>query len=238
MSDRKVASAATVGALIAAGLVLMGYLLAGALYAVRASDRYVTVKGFAERVVPANLALWPVVFTVTADDLATLQSRAEESARLVEKFLSKDFSPRDFTLSAPRITDRQAQGYNPQGARLDRYLAEATVTLRTENIDAAKQAMSRSGEMVKQGVALIRSYEYNTQYLFTGLEGIKPEMIAEATRDARRAAEQFAEDSGSRVGAIRNAQQGLFSIRDRDTFSPEFKKVRVVTTVQYFLVDD
>jgi hypothetical protein len=95
--------------------------------------------------------------------------------------------------------------------------------------------MARSGVLVKQGVALIRSYEYQTSYLFTGLDAVKPDMIAEATRDARRAAEQFAEDSGSRVGGIRNAQQGYFSIQDRDKFSPEFKTVRVVTTVQFFL---
>ena len=62
-------------------------------------------------------------------------------------------------------------------------------------------------------------------------------MIAEATRDARRSAEQFAGDSGSQVGGIRNAQQGYFSIQDRDKFSPEFKKIRVVTTVQFFLED-
>jgi hypothetical protein len=95
--------------------------------------------------------------------------------------------------------------------------------------------MAGSGELVKQGVAVIRSWEFQTQYVYTGLEQVKPEMIAEATRDARRAAEQFAADSGSRVGGIRNAQQGLFSIEDRDPFSPEFKKIRVVTTVQYLL---
>lgn len=99
-------------------------------------------------------------------------------------------------------------------------------------------AMSRSGELVAQGIALIRSYEHQTEYLYTDLDKIKPEMIAEATRDARSAAQQFAEDSGSRVGGIRTAQQGYFSIEDRDRFSPQFKKVRVVTTIQYFLVDD
>jgi hypothetical protein len=98
--------------------------------------------------------------------------------------------------------------------------------------------MERTGQLVKQGVALIRDYESTTEYLYTSLDEIKPEMIQQATRDARRAAQQFAEDSGSRVGGIRNAQQGYFSITDRDAFSPQFKKVRVVTTVQYFLEDD
>jgi uncharacterized protein len=85
------------------------------------------------------------------------------------------------------------------------------------------------------GVTLIRSYEYNTQYLFTQLDEVKPEMIAEATRDARRAADEFAEDSGAEVGGIRRAQQGYFSIEDRDAFSPEHKKIRVVTSIDYFL---
>jgi uncharacterized protein len=123
------------------------------------------------------------------------------------------------------------------GRPLDRYTAEVTVTLRTDKIDAARKAMERSGELVKEGVAVIRSYEYSTQYLYTNLEQIKPEMIAEATKDARHAAEQFAKDSGSGVGAIRNAQQGFFSIADRDPFSPQLKTIRVVTTVEYYLTD-
>jgi hypothetical protein len=123
------------------------------------------------------------------------------------------------------------------GGPTERYAADAVVTLRTKKIDPARAAMERAGELVRQGVALTRNYEYRTQYLYTDLESIKPEMIGEATRDARRAAEQFAQDSGSRVGGIRNAQQGFFSIEDRDPFSPEFKRIRVVTTVQYFLED-
>jgi hypothetical protein len=83
---------------------------------------------------------------------------------------------------------------------------------------------------------LLRSWEYNTQYFFTDLDKVKPEMIAEATADARRAAEKFAQDSGAEVGGIRRAQQGYFSIEDRDTFSPEWKKIRVVTSIDYFLV--
>jgi len=227
--------------LLAIGLALGGWFVGHGLLVARASDRFVTVKGLAEREVPADLALWPIVFTVTADDLVTLQERVEASQAKILAFLDQQaFPAEERSVGAPRITDREAQGFmreGPGGQTMERYVAEATVTVRTSRIDAAKQAMSRSGELVKQDVALIRSYEYDTQYLFTALESIKPEMIAEATRDARHAAEQFAEDSGSEVGAIRSAQQGYFSIEDRDRFSPEHKQVRVVTTIEYFLED-
>jgi hypothetical protein len=186
-------------------------------------------------VVPADLALWPIVFSVTADDLTVLQSRVDASANAVRAFLAPIFPADAFEVSVPRITDRQGQGVAPGAPPLERYLAETTVTLRSGEIETVKQAMQQSGALVCQGVAVIRSYESNPQFLFTSLEALKPEMIAEATRDARRAAVQFAEDSGSRVSAIRNAQQGYFSIEDRDAFSPEWKRVRVVTTVQFFL---
>jgi hypothetical protein len=220
---------------LALGLIIAGYFVGDALQRSRTADRYVTVRGFSEMEFPANLVLWPVVFTVTADDLGVLQQRADSGVTAVRKFLGSRFPADQVSVSAPRVQDRQAQGMVDEGRALDRYTAEITVTLRTDRIDDARQAIEQSGELVKQGVAVIRSYEYNTQFLYTKLEKIKPQMIAAATRDARRAAEQFASDSGSEVGAIRNAQQGLFTIEDRDPFSPEFKKVRVVTTIQYYL---
>ncbi len=237
MSERSVISGAVVGIPVAIGITLAGWFVGNAVFRARATERYVTVKGFSEREVRANLALWPVVFTVTAEDLAALQRRVEESAGKVEAFLLRDFPAEEISQSAPRIIDREAQRAMHSGRPLERYSAEAVLTVRTAKIDAVRSANARSGDLVAQGVALVRSYEYNTQYLFTGLDKLKPEMIAEATQDARRAAEQFAKDSGSRVAAIRNAQQGLFSVDDRDAFSPELKKVRVVTTIQFCLLD-
>jgi uncharacterized protein len=226
-------------AILASGIGYAGHRLGDALYAARAADRYLTVRGLAERIVPANVALWPIVFTVSGNDLAGIQSRLERDADRITTFLvEQGFDAADITLSAPRLTDRIAQGYDMDNRPLaERYTAEATVTLRTGDIAGVGRAIERSGELVRDGVTVVRSYEFSTQYLYTDLETIKPEMIAEATRDARRAAEQFAADSGSRVGAIRNAQQGFFSIDDRDAFSPEFKTVRVVTTVQYYVED-
>ena len=231
-------AALVLGSVLAVGMIGGGYMIGKGLFAARASERVVTVKGLAEREVPANLAMWPIVFSTTGNDLVPVQATLDASAKKIFAFLqARGFAPSDYGLSSPRVTDRDAQGGRMRGEAGDRYVAEQTVTLRSGKIGAVKEAMQRSGELIREGVPLMRSYEYNTTFLYTALDAIKPAMIAEATKDARKAAEQFARDSGSRVGAIRNAQQGYFEIQDRDPFSPEIKKVRVVTTVQYFLED-
>ena len=236
--ERSTAGLLLLGVLVAIGLTLGGYFIGNGLFAARASERFVTVKGLSEREVAADLAIWPLVFTVTGDSLETLQRRIDDTAAKVSAFLADDFEESEYALSVPRVTDHWLRGFAPGSRPPERFAAELTMSLRSQNVDRVKTAMKRVGELVKDGVPLVHSYEHQTEFLFTSLEEIKPEMIAEATGDARRAAEQFASDSGSKVGAIRSAQQGYFSINDRDRFSPEFKKVRVVTTIQYFLVDD
>jgi hypothetical protein len=237
MHDR--GAAILVGLLVALGLALGGWFAGDGLFRARATERVVTVRGFSEREVPADLVLWPVTFTVTADDLVLLQERSDRAASRIVAFLQGTFAPAEYAVAAPRIQDREAEGMIArEGQRIDRYVAEGTVAVRTGKIEEAQAAMVRSTELVKQGIPIVRRYDQMTQYVFTGLERIKPEMIAEATKDARGAAERFAADSGARVGAIRTAQQGLFTIEDRDPFSPEVKRVRVVTTVQYALEED
>lgn len=232
------APAAILGITLALGIAGAGALVASALYEARSAQRYVTVRGLAERVVPADTAIWPVVFTVTADELGRVQQQVESNYRTIREFLvARGFEAAEMSTIVPRVTDQQAQMPGQDTRPGSRYLAEAALTLRTSKVDEMRAAMQASGELVTAGIVLVRSWEYQPQYLFTGLDAIKPEMIATATRDARSAAQQFAADSGSRVGGIRNAQQGYFSINDRDPFSPEFKAVRVVTTVEYFLVD-
>lgn len=231
------AAAAVLGVLLAVGLAAGGYLVGVGIGSVRSADRHVTVKGFAEREVKADLAIWPLVYNTTGNDLAELHARLDRDADTIQRFLlARGFAEEEISRSAPRVTDFVAQMAGPNRPE-DRYAVEATVTLRSARVDAVQEAMQDADELVKGGVTLIRSWEAGPLFLYTQLESIKPEMIAEATRDARRAAEQFAQDSGSRVGAIRNAQQGYFQIEDRDQYSPAFKKVRVVTTIDYFLED-
>lgn len=238
MQERSLAAAAVLGVSLALGVAAAGHFVGNALHRARAAERVVTVKGFSEREVAANLAIWPVVYRVTGDDLASVEQRLAESAQKITAFLRASFPAEEISLSAPRVTDYHALDYVPEKRPAERYAAEATATLRTTDVPALGSAIERSGDLVRAGVALIHSFEQRSEYLYTDLETIKPQMIAEATHDARRAAEQFAKDSGSRVGAIRNAQQGFFTIEDRDRYSPERKKVRVVTTIQYFLADD
>lgn len=238
MNAQKNGSLVATGLLIAIGISAGGFFVGHGLLKARSSDRYVTVRGLAEREVPADLVVWPIVFTVTADDLATLQKRTDESTVKIRTFLSDEFEDQEISVSQARVTDRQAQGIAGKGGRLERYVAESTVTVRSTRIDTVRDSIEKSGALVGQGIALINSYNSSTEYFFTGLDQVKPEMIRQATRDARRAAQQFAEDSGASVGGIRNARQGYFSINDRDRFSPEHKKIRVVNTIEFFLVDD
>ncbi len=237
MKDAKALQLPLAALLVAFGLAAGGYFIGHGLLEARAADRYVTVKGLAEREVKADLVIWPLRYAVTADELATLQRLSDESEAKVRAFLARHFDGDDISVSAPQIQDRNAQGMADRSGNLQRYVAEVVVTLRSNRIDEVRKANELLGELVKAGVALVQNYESRTQYSYTGLDKVKPEMIATATRDARQAAEQFAQDSGSKVGSIRNAQQGYFSIEDRDAFSPEYKQIRVVTTVQFFLED-
>ena len=221
--------------IVATALVLMALSLKSGLLQFGGSDRVVSVKGLAERNVEADLALWPVSFSVADDSLDRLQAKIEEQQGLVRSFLLlRGFVESDIQLSMPKITDQHANlyGSNPPPQR---YRAEVTVLVRTGDIQRVKQGMQSVGELVKSGVALTQSYEHQPQFIFTQLNSIKPEMIALATQEARAAADQFARDAGAEVGSIRRASQGYFSIEDVDPYTRETKKVRVVTSVDYSL---
>lgn len=229
------ASAAILGVFIAVGLGVAGYFVADAATTIRGANRVVEVKGLAERELPADLALWSLAYTTTADELASLHKRLDADAAAIENFLAeRGFKDDEITRAPPDITDRDSYNNNNSG---DRYQAQAVVLVRTKQVAAVRAAQQQTNTLIASGVTLNRNYEYPTEYVFTRLNEIKPAMIAEATQDARAAAEQFAEDSGARVGGIRNARQGYFSIDNRDRLSPHIKRIRVVTTIHYFLQD-
>ncbi|HUX31480.1 MAG TPA: SIMPL domain-containing protein [Thiobacillus sp.] len=226
--------------LLSVGMIVAAWVLGQALLQFKQADRGVEVKGLAEREVPADIAIWPVAFSEADNDLPRLyQTLQEKNAKIAAFLQASGFTPDEVSISAPSITDRQAQDYgNAELAERLRYSGKSTLTVYTRQIDRVREAMAHLGELGKQGIALSSdNYENRTQFLFTGLNALKPAMIEEATKNARISAEKFAKDSDSRLGKIRRANQGQFSIEDRDASTPYIKKVRVVSSVEYRLID-
>ncbi len=240
MEEKRSEAAAVLGFFLCLGLVVMGVFLWQGAKAVKGAQRTVEVKGLSEREVPADVAIWPIRFVDVDNDLAALYSRMQTQSGLILNFLKgQGFAPDEITVSAPSVTDRQAQNWGDTDRIPFRYSAEVPVTVYSHNVDSVRKAMNGLGDLVGQGVVIRGegSGGEGPEFLFTGLNAIKPAMVEEATRNARLVAEKFAQDSGSALGKIKTAQQGVFSIEDRDGNTPYIKKVRVVSTVVYFLAD-
>ncbi len=229
----------------AAGIALAGWFIGHGFIKGRLADRIVTVKGLAERNVMADLALWPIRFASTDNNLAQAQRKIEESKQAVLQFLlSNGISREQVEQQALQVNDLLTNPYR-SGPMDSRYIITATLMVRSEDPQLIQSTSQKTSELVQAGVVL-SSYEGPSggpTYLFTRLNDLKPDMIAEATANARRAAEQFAKDSGSHLGKIRNANQGTFVILPRDSapgISEEnqlHKTVRVVATIEYYLSD-
>jgi uncharacterized protein len=238
---------------LAIGLILGGWLLGSQIKDTRLADRYVTVRGLAERTVNADLAIWPLSFREAGNDLKATYAKSEQDNQAVLQFLSaQGITAADITQGQPSVTDTEANDFG--GARPpNRYIVQQSITVRSHNVQQVAAAVQKASSLIASGVVLGGGQQYGSQnsvsYVYTELNSIKPAMITEATRSARTAAERFAADSGSKVGTIRQASQGLFSISSADAASngdnPSYggsgqgstilQKVRVVTTIQYYL---
>jgi hypothetical protein len=239
MERKRNGEALILGLFICIGLALLGHFIAKGMVSFRALDRTVNAKGLAEREVEADVAIWPIRFDLANNDLAALTLEMEKKTALVVEFLNEaGFSGDEITLGIPSVIDRHAQRYGGAPNNAPRYQGSATITVYSINIAGVRGAMTRLVDLGKKGVAFGGGdYDTRPQFLFTGLNGLKPDMIAEATRNAREVAEKFARDSDSNLGKIKKARQGQFSINDRDSNTPHIKKVRVVATLEYYLTD-
>lgn len=236
------------GALVGAALFLaLGVGLAGGLIGkgfkdARQTDRYVTMKGLAEQVVKANVAIWTLQISAGGSDLSKVQAKIDSDVAAITEFLSQaGIEAGAIRPQRLEVQDALAQSWRTAPVGEARFTISQTLIVRTEKVDLVAEVSRRTGELVRNGVVL--NDLGGPVYIFTGLNDIKPGMIAEATRNAREAAEKFAADSQSHVGGIRRASQGLFQILARDE-SPAVaeasqveKKIRVVTTIEYLLED-
>jgi len=219
-------------------LVIMGLLLKKGLDGFSGRERTVNVKGLSEMEVPADKVTWPLVFKELGNDLQDLYVRINRNNLTVISFLKENgITDEEISVNAPEIIDMSAERYSTSPPPY-RYNVTSVITVSSGKVDLVRELISDQGELLKQGIAITGGeYRYNTVYSYTGLNDIKPRMIEEATRNARTAAVKFAQDSDSKLGKIKNAYQGQFSITDRDENTPYIKKIRVVTTINYYLKD-
>jgi uncharacterized protein len=235
------------GLLIAIGLIGGGWILGSQIKATRLADRYVTVKGLVERPVKSDLAIWPINYKEAGDDLSSLYAKTELDKKTIFAFLSQQgIQPSEIELGVVRVVDTQANEYGGNNRPPFRYIVQQQITVRSSRVDQIAAAAQKTMQLLQKGIVLSGDSGQGVTYKFNGLNAIKPDMITEATRNARAAADRFASDSGSQVGSIRQANQGFFEILPADQAGGTeeggggsdcsiMKVVRVVTTVEYYL---
>lgn len=223
------------GFFIFSGAIGLGFFVERTALKVKNYERTVRVKGLAEKEFLADIVIWPIRFQVTNNSLRNLYLDLEKKGRTVSQFLEKEgIKNEDISFSPPSVEDRQSYS-NYRGAR---YSGSQTVSVYSKSLKEVHQAMNKMIELGKEGVVLEgNNYGSRVEYLFTRLNEVKPEMIEEATKKAREVAEKFAKDSQSSLGKIKRASQGQFSIQERDKNNPHIKKLRVVSTIEYYLAD-
>ena len=222
--DNKIASFASAGLLIGVGLLLLGLCMKSGIDDFAHRDRIVTVRGLAQRDIPANKVTWPIVSKLTGDDLKSLYTQVQSIDSAITTFLKTNgITDAEISVNPPAVTDLKADQYNAANAPYH-YSVTAVVTVTSSRVELVRKLINRQTELMAQGIAITAGdYNYPTLYEYTDLNTIKPAMIAEATQNARKAADKFAEDSHSKLGKIKTASQGQFSIDDRDQYTPQIK---------------
>ena len=238
MQDGNLKSAFILGVFIFLGLAFLGFFIGSSAIKFKEYERTVIVKGLSEKEYPADIALWPIHFSAAGNDLTELYESIEKNANEIISFLKANgFEKQEINKSPPGIIDKLAQGYEKSKIEF-RYYATQTITVYSNKIESVRSTMNKLAELGKKGIALTEGgYQNTTEYLFTRLNEIKPNMVEEATTKAREVAEKFAKNSNSKLGKIKRARQGQFSIKNRDKNNPHIKKVRVVSTIEYYLSD-
>ncbi len=231
MKEKNLLLSATV---LALGMVIMGLSIRSGIVRFKTLDRHITVKGLSEREVPANKVTWPLLYKELGNDPSAMYELIGQKNQKVVNFLkAAGLTDDEISVNPPTISDRQADNYGNEIMNY-RYKATCVITVVSSNVDKVRQLMRRQSELMKQGIALVGGdYDNSVTYDFTGLTEIKPEMVKEAMANALATAEQFAKDANAKIDGVITAQQGQFSIDDRDGNTPYIKRIRVVNTVEY-----
>ena len=205
------------------GLVAVAISIPQAVRVLNAASRNVSVRGLCEREVMADKVIWPLQYSIAGDDLTALYKQMEANDAAIRRFLNNGgIENGEITTSAPNVSDVFTQEYGGNNRRF-RYVIKSTTTVSTGKVDKVLELMGHQSDLLRSGITLESGWDSRPTFSFESLNDIKPEMIEEATKNARASAQKFADDSGSRLGKIRNANQGYFTIEDRDSNTPQIR---------------
>jgi hypothetical protein len=227
--------------ILASAVLSAGVLGAGFFhYKAKVDNRFVTVRGVDEAIVKSDFVVWNIPFKNSGETMEEAISAIEKSQKAVIEFLlSNGLKAEEVEAGMVRVTDKQANAYGQEVITKERFVADSVVLVSTANVDSVKAISQKTIDLAKQGVVLSGDNYFGIpKFEYRNLDSIKPKMVENATKDARSSADKFANDSGSKVGKIRNASQGYFTVEPvngYDTQSALFQRVRVVTTVDYLL---
>lgn len=223
--------------ILALGLASSGFFVGRGIIQFKKHDQVVSVRGLDERMVDSNEASWSLTFSVNGQGLPEVYAQAGLAQKKVKDYLlEKKFKESDIVVGILSLTDNHANSYSGSSKHPYRYSGRVSLSVNSNDVDAIERAQQSSGELIKREVQL----ESNSiVYKYTELNAIKPEMIKTANQSARLAAESFAHDTGSELGKIKNASQGLFTIESPDSAwdaqGSRKKKIRVVTQMSFFI---
>lgn len=237
MEKNKLNFAYAIGVSFILGMAIIGCSMVLTVNNLKSYDRSVTVKGLCEKEVMADKVIWPIIYRQGGNELEKLYTSVQKKNDMIVEFLNKAGIPNDeITINAPSISDTRIDTYREKNNY--NYIVTAGVTVCSDKVEMVVKLQTELGKLYELGIPVLsENWSYPIVYSFNGLNEIKPAMIEEATVNARLAAEKFAKDSNSRLGKIKNAVQGQFSISDRDSNTPYIKNIRVVTNVVYYLKD-
>ncbi len=236
------AAAAVLGLCVALGPAIAGYFIYKGIVEAKLGDRYVTVKGLVERVEKADRGTWSISFKVSGNDLSQLYQKLTHDSELVQNFILKEgFVKSEVSLSSPRVTDLHAREYGGGSLSPERYLIESILYVNSAKVDNLNQLSAKTGELLTQGVSISGS---ETRFYLDRFNELRSQLIADATKNAEEVANSFAKTTGSQIGSIRHANQGVIRLTSPDA-SPNqdydeglaslMKKIRVVSTLEFYL---
>lgn len=224
--------------ILAMGIVVLGFCVSSGLKSLAGKDRKVVVKGLAEKEVEADKVTWPILSKEIGNDLPDLYQKINETTRVIRRFLlDHGLKENEIVVNAPVVIDLNADRYGDNRSPY-RYNITSIITVTSNKVSLVRNIIARQGDLLQKGVAIVDGgYDNPVKYEYVSFAKMKPKMMQEAIENAQQTAEQFAQNSKSQINKIMDADQGQFSIDDRDSNTPYIKKIRVVTTVTYSLKD-